>query len=99
MLHSVSLSSWHTMEVSLRETTVAVRQGITAVALGSHDLLSHPWVDCKEAAVLPTAPTAVRNAENGGVQLGAEPDRYRKSATAVKALRRVTDVPTVHRAP
>ena len=27
--------SWHAMEVSIQETTVAVRQGITAAALGS----------------------------------------------------------------
>ena len=50
----------------------------------------HGW----SARRLPTAPMAVRNAENGG-QLGAEPLpllRYRKSATAV---RRVTDAPTV----
>ena len=34
MLTIVNLS-WHAMEVSIQETTVAVRQGITAVALGS----------------------------------------------------------------
>ena len=27
--------SWHAMEVSIQETTVAVRRGITATALGS----------------------------------------------------------------
>ena len=34
MLSIVNLS-WHAMEVSIQETTVAVRQGITAAALGS----------------------------------------------------------------
>ena len=34
MLTIVNLS-WHAMEVSIQETTVAVRQGITAAALGS----------------------------------------------------------------
>ena len=33
MLTIVNLS-WHAMEVSIQETTVAVRQGITAAALG-----------------------------------------------------------------
>ena len=36
-----------------------------------HDFLSHPWVDCKKR--LPTAPTAVRNAEFRGPAVGAEP--------------------------
>ena len=34
MLSIVNLS-WHTMEVRIQETTVAVRRGITAAALGS----------------------------------------------------------------
>ena len=34
MLTIVNLS-WHAMEVSIQETTVALRQGITATALGS----------------------------------------------------------------
>ena len=34
-----------------------------------HDFLSHPWVDCKEAA---DGATAVRNAKTED-QLGAEP--------------------------
>jgi hypothetical protein len=54
-----------------------------------HDFLSHPWVDCKEAA-----DGADGRAECGkrGTSWGPSRDRYRKSATAV---RRVTDVPTV----
>ena len=51
--------------------------------------LSHPWVDCKEAA-----DGADGRAECGKRGTSWEPScyRYRKSATAV---RRVTDVPTV----
>ena len=54
-----------------------------------HDFLSHPWVDCKEAA-----DGADGRAECGkrGTSWGSSRNRYRKSATAV---RRVTDVPTV----
>ena len=54
-----------------------------------HDFLSHPWVDCKEAA-----DGADGRAECGkrGTSWGSSRYRYRKSATAV---RRVTDVPTV----
>ena len=54
-----------------------------------HDFLSHPWVDCKEAA-----DGADGRAECGKRGTSWEPScyRYRKSATAV---RRVTDVPTV----
>ena len=54
-----------------------------------HDFLSHPWVDCKEAA-----DGADGRAESGkrGTSWGPSRYRYRKSATAV---RRVTDVPTV----
>ena len=54
-----------------------------------HDFLSHPWVDCKEAA-----DGADGRAECGkrGTSWGPSRYRYRKSATAV---RRVTDVPTV----
>ena len=54
-----------------------------------HDFLSHPWVDCKEAA-----DGADGRAECGKRRTSWGPSRYRyrKSATAV---RRVTDVPTV----
>ena len=54
-----------------------------------HDFLSHPWVDCKEAA-----DGADGRAECGkrGTSWGPSRYRYRKSPTAV---RRVTDVPTV----
>ena len=54
-----------------------------------HDFLSHPWVDCKEAA-----DGADGRAECGKRRISWGPSRYRyrKSATAV---RRVTDVPTV----
>ena len=56
-----------------------------------HDFLSHPWVDCKEAA-----DGADGRAECGKRGTSWGPSRYmyryRKSATAV---RRVTDVPTV----
>ena len=36
--------SWHAMEVSIQETAVAVRQGITAAALGSRAWLLVPVV-------------------------------------------------------
>ena len=52
-----------------------------------HDFLSHPWVDCKEAA-----DGADGRAECGkrGTSWGPSRYRYRKSATAAPS---VTDVP------
>ena len=52
-----------------------------------HDFLSHPWVDCKEAA-----DGADRRAECGKrrTSWGSKRNRYRKSATAAPS---VTDVP------
>ena len=53
-----------------------------------HDFLSHPWVDCKEAANGADGCAECGKRED---QLEAEPlYRYRKSATAAPS---VTDVP------
>ena len=37
-MHTIVNLSWHAMEVSIQETTVAVRRGITAAALGSQTI-------------------------------------------------------------
>ena len=43
MLTIVNLS-WHAMEVSIQETTVAVRQGITALSRGSGKPSHRAWL-------------------------------------------------------
>jgi hypothetical protein len=76
-----------------KSTRVTDAKGAKVLKQWPHDFLSHPWVDCKEAA--DGADGRAECGKRGTSWRPAVPLRlYRKSATA-RAVRRVTDVPTV----